>query len=103
LQGIIQRLAKAKVIQLFSAVPSGSLAWATTSRQNSARAESHRGLTPHHETYFAHELTKRSSSESVDKLASALSDVQIHLNPHQIEAALFPFMDATIVALIMAP
>jgi len=46
-------------------------------------------LTPHHAKYFAFELTKRSSSESVDKLASALSDAQVDLNPHQIEAALF--------------
>ena len=48
-------------------------------------------LTPYHAKYFACELTKRSSSESVDKLASALSDAQVDLNPHQIEAALFAF------------
>ncbi len=48
-------------------------------------------LTRYHAKYFAYELTKRSSSESVDKLASALSDAQVDLNPHQIEAALFAF------------
>src|SRR5271170_2808815 len=48
-------------------------------------------LTPHHAKYFAHELTKRSSAEDVDKLASALSDAQVDLNPHQIQAALFAF------------
>jgi len=48
-------------------------------------------LTPYHAKYFAHELTKRSSSESVDSLTSALSDAQVDLNPHQIEAALFAF------------
>src|SRR5271166_1295917 len=48
-------------------------------------------LTAYHAKYFAFELTKRSSSESVDKLASALSDAQVDLNPHQIEAALFAF------------
>ena len=48
-------------------------------------------LTPYHARYFAHELTKRSSSDNVDKLASALSDAQVDLNPHQIEAALFAF------------
>src|SRR5271157_3993935 len=48
-------------------------------------------LTPYQAKYFAFELTKRSSSESVDKLASALSDAQVDLNPHQIEAALFAF------------
>jgi SNF2 family DNA or RNA helicase len=48
-------------------------------------------LTPYHAKYYAHELTKRSSSESVESLASALSDAQVDLNPHQIEAALFAF------------
>jgi hypothetical protein len=48
-------------------------------------------LTHYHARYFAHELTKRSSSDNVDKLASALSDAQVDLNPHQIEAALFAF------------
>jgi superfamily II DNA or RNA helicase len=48
-------------------------------------------LTSYHAKLFAHELTKRSSSDSVDKLASALSDAQVDLNPHQIEAALFAF------------
>ena len=48
-------------------------------------------LTDYHAKLFAHELTKRSSSDNVDKLASALSDAQVDLNPHQIEAALFAF------------
>jgi superfamily II DNA or RNA helicase len=48
-------------------------------------------LTSYHAKYFAHELTKRASSDNVDKLASALSDAQVDLNPHQIEAALFAF------------
>jgi len=48
-------------------------------------------LTAYHAKLFAHELTKRSSSDDVDKLASALSDAQVDLNPHQIEAALFAF------------
>ena len=48
-------------------------------------------LTAYHAKFYAHELTKRSSSDSVDKLASALSDAQVDLNPHQIEAALFAF------------
>src|SRR5260370_13065666 len=48
-------------------------------------------LRTYHAKLFAHELTKRSSSDNVDKLASALSDAQVDLNPHQIEAALFAF------------
>ena len=48
-------------------------------------------LTPFHAKYFAHELTKRSSSDSMQKLASTLVDAQVDLNPHQVEAALFAF------------
>ncbi len=48
-------------------------------------------LTPHHAKYFAYELTKRCSSDSIEKLAGALVDAQVDLNPHQVEAALFAF------------
>lgn len=48
-------------------------------------------LTAYHARYFAHELTKRSSSASIDSLTSALADAQVDLNPHQVEAALFAF------------
>src|SRR5450755_1795689 len=48
-------------------------------------------LTPYHAKYFAYELTKKSSSESIQKLASTLVDAQVDLNPHQVEAALFAF------------
>ena len=45
-------------------------------------------LTAYHAKYFAHELTKHCPSDSIEKLASALVDAQVDLNPHQIEAAL---------------
>lgn len=48
-------------------------------------------LTVYYANFFAHELTKWSGSDNVDKLASALSDAHVDLNPHQIEAALFAF------------
>src|SRR5438270_11216115 len=48
-------------------------------------------MTSYHAKYFAYELTKRCASDSVEKLAAALSDAQVDLNPHQIEAALFAF------------
>ncbi|MGH8603527.1 MAG: hypothetical protein ACREXR_12370, partial [Gammaproteobacteria bacterium] len=48
-------------------------------------------LTDYHAKYFAYELTKRSPPDSVEKLASALVDAQVDLNPHQIEAALMAF------------
>jgi len=48
-------------------------------------------LTPYHAKYFAYELTKRCPSDSLQKLTSSLSDAQVDLNPHQVEAALFAF------------
>jgi ERCC4-related helicase len=48
-------------------------------------------LTPYHAKYIAYELTRRSASDSMQKLAAALLDAQVDLNPHQVEAALFAF------------
>ena len=48
-------------------------------------------LTAYHAKYFAYELTKRCASNSLEKLSSTLSNAQVDLNPHQIEAALFAF------------
>lgn len=50
-------------------------------------------ITPHQAKYFAYELTKQSPSNTVDKFASTLANVQatVDLNPHQIDAALFAF------------
>ena len=48
-------------------------------------------LTDYHSKYFAHELTKRCSSDSLEKLAGAVAGAQVDLNPHQVDAALFAF------------
>jgi len=48
-------------------------------------------ITDYHAKYYAHELTKRCSSDSLEKLAASLVDAQVDLNPHQVEAALFAF------------
>jgi SNF2 family DNA or RNA helicase len=48
-------------------------------------------ITDYHAKYFAYEMTKRCASDSIEKLAAALSDAQVDLNPHQVEAALFTF------------
>ena len=48
-------------------------------------------ITEYHAKYYAYDLTRRCPSDSVEKLVSALSDAQVDLNPHQIEAALFAF------------
>jgi superfamily II DNA/RNA helicase len=48
-------------------------------------------ITEYHAKLFAHELSKRHSVADAEKLASALLDAQVDLNPHQVEAALFAF------------
>ena len=48
-------------------------------------------ITDYHAKYFAYELTKRCASDSLEKLSATLSNAQVDLNPHQIEAALFAF------------
>ncbi len=59
-------------------------------------------LTPYHAKYFAYELTKRNASDSTDKLASALTDAQVELNPHQVDAALFAFNSPLSKGVILA-
>ena len=44
---------------------------------------------PHQLACFAHQLTLRAASDSMDSMAGALLDAQVDLNPHQIDAALF--------------
>jgi SNF2 family DNA or RNA helicase len=44
---------------------------------------------PHQLAYFAHKLTLRGPADSMDRMAGALLDAQVDLNPHQIDAALF--------------
>ena len=43
-------------------------------------------LTDYHAKYFAHELTKRCSSDSIEKLAGAVASAQVDLNPHQSQS-----------------
>lgn len=43
----------------------------------------------HQLAYFAHQLTRRAAADSMDRMAGALLDAQVDLNPHQVDAALF--------------
>lgn len=47
--------------------------------------------TDYHAKYYAYELTKQCSSENIEKFVRTLSEAQVQLNPHQIDAALFAF------------
>lgn len=46
-------------------------------------------ITNYHAKYYAHELTAKHSSSSVDRISRSLFDASVDLNPHQIEASLF--------------
>lgn len=60
------------------------------------------GITDQHAKYFAYELTKRCPSNSLEKFSSTLSNAQVDLNPHQIEAALFAFRSPLSKGVILA-
>jgi superfamily II DNA or RNA helicase len=47
--------------------------------------------TVYHSQYYAHELTRRFSSDRLEKLSQSLFNATVDLNPHQVEAALFAF------------
>ncbi len=59
-------------------------------------------ITPHQAKYFAYELTKRCTSDSVEKFSATLLDAQVDLNPHQVEAALFAFKSPLSTGAILA-
>jgi superfamily II DNA/RNA helicase len=59
-------------------------------------------ISDYHAKYFAYELTKRCASDDLEKLSSTLSDAQVDLNPHQIEAALFSFRSPLSKGVILA-
>ena len=44
---------------------------------------------PQQLAYFAHKLTLQAASDSMHRMAGALFDAQVDLNPHQVDAALF--------------
>jgi superfamily II DNA or RNA helicase len=68
--------------------------------------------TDYHAKYFAAELTQRFASkisidgfddaENLDKITAALSDAQVDLNPHQVDAALFALRSPLSQGVILA-
>lgn len=48
-------------------------------------------MTDYHAKYFAHDILKRSPSNSYEKLTNTIMDAKVDLNPHQVESALFAF------------
>ncbi len=58
--------------------------------------------TAYHTKFYAHEITKQSCSSGVDKLSMSLFNACVHLNPHQVEAALFAFQSPLLKGVILA-
>lgn len=46
-------------------------------------------ISRHQAQFFAWELSRQASGDSIESLGSTLVDAQVDLNPHQVEAALF--------------
>lgn len=59
-------------------------------------------LTKEQAKFIAYQLTKRSSSDTTEKLSATLYDAQVDLNPHQVEAALFVFKNPLSKGAILA-
>ena len=59
-------------------------------------------ITDYHAKYYAHELTKRCSSDNLEKFTTLLLDAQVDLNPHQVDAALFAFKSPFSTGAILA-
>lgn len=59
-------------------------------------------LTDYQAKFYAAELTRRFPSDSADRLAGALVDAQVDLNPHQVDAALFAFQSPLSKGAILA-
>jgi superfamily II DNA or RNA helicase len=55
-----------------------------------------------HTRLFAEELTQNFASDHAEKLAKALVDAQVDLNPHQVDAALFAFQSPLSKGAILA-
>src|SRR3954463_6034282 len=48
-------------------------------------------MTFFHSKFYAFDITKQVSSDSIEKLSSSLFNATVDLNPHQLDAALFAF------------
>ena len=58
--------------------------------------------TPFHSAYWAHQLTLRSASDSMENLSKSFSGAKVDLKPHQVDAALFAFRSPLSKGVILA-
>ncbi len=48
-------------------------------------------ITDYQSKYIAYDLTRRRSSDNIERLTAAVAGAQVDMNPHQVDAALFSF------------
>ncbi|MGH8191671.1 MAG: SNF2-related protein [Terriglobia bacterium] len=58
--------------------------------------------TPFHTKYWAHELTLRSATGSIEALSRSIAGARVDLNPHQVDAALFALRSPLAKGVILA-
>lgn len=58
--------------------------------------------TDYHSQYWAHALTLKSASDSIENLSRSISNAKVDLNPHQVDAALFAFRTPLTKGVILA-
>ena len=58
--------------------------------------------TPFHAKYFAHELSRKSQSGSVQQISSSLFDASVDLIPQQSDTALFAWRSPLCKGVILA-
>jgi len=58
--------------------------------------------THYHSQYWAHALTLKSASDSIDNLSRSIANARVDLNPHQVDAALFAFRSPLSKGVILA-
>lgn len=58
--------------------------------------------TDYHSQYWAHALTLKSASDSIQNLSRSIANARVDLNPHQVDAALFAFRSPLAKGTILA-
>ena len=59
-------------------------------------------FTDYHSQFWAHALTLKSASDSIENLSRSISNAKVDLNPHQVDAALFAFRSPLTKGVLMA-
>src|SRR4051794_11541953 len=59
-------------------------------------------MTPFHSQFWAHLLTLKSPSGSIENLSRSIANSRVDLNPHQVDAALFALRSPLSKGVILA-